>query len=103
MPDIRSPQSFNEVVAQGSAFDLAFITDTTASTPNLSLAISDAPANTRILTLVGPEGGWTEEERNLADDAGFSQISLAPTILRTETASVAVCAAIAMHGTPATR
>jgi 16S rRNA (uracil1498-N3)-methyltransferase len=47
--------------------------------------------------LVGPEGGWTDEERRQALDAGWRACSLGPTILRTETAAVAGLA-IVMHG-----
>ena len=47
--------------------------------------------------LVGPEGGWTDEERKQALDAGWRACSLGATILRTETAAVAGLA-IAMHG-----
>jgi 16S rRNA (uracil1498-N3)-methyltransferase len=97
VPEIRSPQTFDDVLAVRTSFDFAFIADTTTSPRRLSAAISDATENAGILTLVGPEGGWTDEERKRAENAGFSKISLSPTILRTETAAVAICAAIAMH------
>jgi 16S rRNA (uracil1498-N3)-methyltransferase len=42
------------------------------------------------LVLVGPEGGWSPEERASADDAGAARMALAPHVLRAETASVAV-------------
>ncbi len=37
----------------------------------------------------GPEGGWTEEELQIARDAGYQEASLGQQILRTETAVVA--------------
>ncbi len=43
---------------------------------------------------IGPEGGWTDEERALAESAGFLEASLGPTILRTETAVIAGLAAL---------
>lgn len=39
--------------------------------------------------LVGPEGGWTDRERNLAETNGFKLAGLGGTILRTETAAIA--------------
>jgi 16S rRNA (uracil1498-N3)-methyltransferase len=41
-----------------------------------------------IVLLVGPEGGWSEIERKLADLAGFAGLALGPRVLRTETAGV---------------
>ena len=48
--------------------------------------------------LVGPEGGWTADEREMAKASGFEQASLGGTVLRAETAAVAmaaVCASVA--------
>jgi 16S rRNA (uracil1498-N3)-methyltransferase len=41
--------------------------------------------------LIGPEGGWTDQERLQFNAAGWTAVSLGPSILRTETA---VCAAL---------
>ena len=42
-----------------------------------------------VLLLIGPEGGFTDQEVNLAEQAGFQRLCLGPRILRTETAPVA--------------
>lgn len=39
---------------------------------------------------IGPEGGFTEEEAKLAEDNGFSLVTLGPRILRTESAAPCV-------------
>ena len=39
--------------------------------------------------LVGPEGGWDPRERSAALEAGWSEVSLGPMILRAETAALA--------------
>lgn len=39
--------------------------------------------------LVGPEGGWTSDERVFLRDSGWRAVSLGPTVLRAETAAVA--------------
>ncbi len=44
--------------------------------------------------LIGPEGGLTEFEIDLAKQSGFVNLRLGPRILRTETASMATIAAI---------
>ena len=47
-----------------------------------------APSN-HLYILIGPEGGFTKEEIQLASDNNFISISLGPRILRTETAAPA--------------
>lgn len=44
----------------------------------------------RIYAMIGPEGGFTEGEVNLAKDQGFIPIKLGQRILRTETAAIAL-------------
>lgn len=46
-------------------------------------------AEGRATILAGPEGGWTDVEREEALAAGWQPYSLGPTILRTETAALA--------------
>jgi 16S rRNA (uracil1498-N3)-methyltransferase len=45
-----------------------------------------------IAILVGPEGGWTAEERESFMRAGWTPVSLGPLILRAETAAIAALA-----------
>ena len=44
----------------------------------------------RILALVGPEGGFSEEEASRARGAGFRPVRLGPRILRAETAGIVI-------------
>lgn len=52
------------------------------------------PAQTPLVILVGPEGGWTDGEIKLFDEAHVRAVRLTPTILRTETAAVAAAAVV---------
>ena len=45
--------------------------------------------------LVGPEGGWTRKESQLAASRGFRRVGLGASVLRSETAVVAMAAVIA--------
>jgi 16S rRNA (uracil1498-N3)-methyltransferase len=55
--------------------------------------LSVPPVN-RAWLAIGPEGGWTENERSDALSAGFVEVSLGPNILRTETAVASALAAV---------
>jgi len=46
-----------------------------------------------VALLIGPEGGWTDAEREQARAAGWHAVSLGPLVLRAETA---VCAALSV-------
>lgn len=49
-----------------------------------------------VVVLVGPEGGWTKEEEEQAVEKGFAAVSLGSRILRSETAALAILAAISV-------
>ena len=49
-----------------------------------------------VAVLVGPEGGWTREEEERAFERGFEAASLGGRTLRSETAALAVSAAISI-------
>ncbi len=66
--------------------------------PRASIAfdtLPSAPPSGDITLLIGPEGGLSPEEEETAVAHGFTALSLGPRILRTETAGVAVLAALA--------
>ncbi len=44
-----------------------------------------------VALFIGPEGGWTDEEREAARGAGCVSISLGRFVLRAETAAIAAC------------
>ena len=51
-------------------------------------SLKSALAGGPVLFLVGPEGGWTEDELKSAALAGFRAVSLGAGILRSETAAI---------------
>jgi 16S rRNA (uracil1498-N3)-methyltransferase len=56
-----------------------------------------APTTTETCFAVGPEGGFTDDEIQLATDNGWQIVSLGPRILRIETAAVALLGALALR------
>jgi 16S rRNA (uracil1498-N3)-methyltransferase len=55
---------------------------------------SATPGRSGVVLLVGPEGGWSKEEEQLAMEKGFAAVSLGKRILRSETAALAALATI---------
>ena len=62
--------------------------------PGGELRVRDLVRSQTLTLLIGPEGGLSEPEQRAAADAGFRALSLGPRVLRTETAAIAVLAAI---------
>lgn len=65
--------------------------------PRASLSLSDWARRTppqAISLLIGPEGGFTEQEENIALTHGALALSMGPRVLRTETAGLAAISAL---------
>lgn len=54
---------------------------------NFSKIVESIEDNQKVAIIVGPEGGFSEEEVKLAEEAGYTRVSLGRRILRAETAS----------------
>jgi 16S rRNA (uracil1498-N3)-methyltransferase len=59
-----------------------------------SLRDAVAPHEGPLALLVGPEGGWSEEELSLMHDQGIVPVRFGQRVLRTETAGIALAAAV---------
>jgi 16S rRNA (uracil1498-N3)-methyltransferase len=66
----------------------------------VSEVVREKQFNAMIL-LIGPEGGWTDEEIRLFDNAGLTGVRMGASILRVETAAVAAAAIVAAMVAPA--
>jgi 16S rRNA (uracil1498-N3)-methyltransferase len=63
--------------------------------PHAKNSLADLmPVDMKVTLLTGPEGGFTDQERDIAKVAGFIPVCLGSRILRTETASLAALAAV---------
>ena len=87
LPELGEPMRFRDVVAQAAG--MRIILDENREGQKLAEL---GKAGDPISLLIGPEGGWTDEERTLASSAGWKAASLGPRILRAETAWLAALA-----------
>ena len=92
MPEILSPARFDRVLAEPA--DFRYFLDEDQAPPLWRLLPPDRTASDRVALLAGPEGGWTDAERQAAHSAGWLAASLAPQVLRAETASTAAIAIV---------
>lgn len=88
VPAIEGPVAYAAALRRDSALKL--LLDATAAQ-----AMSRLAADVRsIALLVGPEGGLTDTESELAHRAGFEPRHMGPRVLRTETAAITALAAL---------
>ncbi len=93
LPRIQPPVRLVETLQNHGGIRL-LLDEAPTAPPILScLPHARTPAD-RIALLLGPEGGWTEEEREEAAAAGWISCCLGHTILRAETAGIAAIAII---------
>ncbi len=88
VPVVSMPVRFTEAVAGAFNKDLAIIPYEKESSVGFKEIVS-ACSNTKSAAIfIGPEGGFTEQEIELADSRGIRKLTLGPRILRTETAGI---------------
>jgi 16S rRNA (uracil1498-N3)-methyltransferase len=93
LPEVQAPAALSEVLALRASYKYALDEEPGGAT----LASAFPPARHRedsIALLVGPEGGWTEEERAKFVAHEWTRVSLGPLILRAETAALAALAVV---------
>ena len=89
LPLIKEVRTFSEMLVQTQEFDLKLIpTLEISGKPIREIAREARPSS--VIALIGPEGDFTAEEVNTAVKSGFIPISLGPTVLRVDTAAMAV-------------
>ncbi len=97
-PQVTEPVGFAEALADWEASDSPglFFDEGVAGGGHSSLAeaMAKLKLQPRLAAFVGSEGGFTEQEAEMAAQAGLVSVGLGSRILRTETAAIAVCAIV---------
>lgn len=92
LPLILLPEWLSNKKATQSSHDLNLMLSTTATESLRN--IPQPPASTHIALLIGPEGGFTQEEEVAILHTGFIPVRLGKRILRTESAALAAVSAL---------
>ena len=91
LPAVTEPAGLQQAVTDAELPIARYLLSPLAETGIGAMA---PPPDHRLLIAVGPEGGWSERDLQLLENAGFTGIRLGPRILRTETAGLAAIAAL---------
>ncbi len=86
LPELKTPIAF--AASLGTSAELRLIPALSEHSRTLKLI---TPASS-VAVLIGPEGDFTSEEEQQAQQAGFMPITLGPLVLRAETAAIATLA-----------
>ncbi len=90
LPEVQEPIAFEDALSRTAG--ARYVLDEVPG--GIPLAPAHHPSDA-IALLIGPEGGWTEEERGAFVESGWTRVSLGPLILRAETAAIAALAIVA--------
>ncbi|MBI5344724.1 MAG: 16S rRNA (uracil(1498)-N(3))-methyltransferase [Deltaproteobacteria bacterium] len=94
LPEVGSFETFKEAIA-GRRGALKFISWESKEASNLKEVFFKRPPSSKsVAVVVGPEGGFTDEEIGLARGEGYAPVSLGPRLLRAETAAIAILSII---------
>jgi 16S rRNA (uracil1498-N3)-methyltransferase len=96
LPEVAGPAAFKEAIGQADADRLLVFCDEDAEVKDPVAALAaPARAGLPLAVLIGPEGGFAEEERKaLLERPNVVRIALGPRILRADTAAVAALALV---------
>lgn len=93
IPSVLTANSYREAVERAARSELPLFPYENERTVSLRAAIG--PAQFRMAAIMtGPEGGFSEDEVRLAEEAGMKICSLGPRILRCETAPLCALSAV---------
>ncbi len=90
LPDVLPAVRWERALAEPAP--RRYFLEEAAAPAILSVLPPERRATDEVAVLVGPEGGWTDGERQEAAAAGWQPVSLSPRILRAETAAAAALA-----------
>jgi 16S rRNA (uracil1498-N3)-methyltransferase len=93
LPEVEEPASLDSVLHREATYKFALDENPAARPLNPTLPAA-RNLDDSVAILIGPEGGWTEDERSKFTAAHWTPVSLGPLILRAETAALAALAIV---------
>ena len=91
---VAEPRLLDDVLAETSPNERKLVAHEAVDPAHGLLHILEQEGESSYFILVGPEGGFTDEEVEAAQQAGFAPVSLGPRRLRAETAALVAASAV---------
>jgi len=95
--EIGKVVDFDNILKTVDSYDLLLFACNQSDSNNLKNTLQEHPKVNSIISFIGPEGGFTSNEIEMAKKAGCKFVSLGQRILRVETAAIAVSAILSYH------
>ncbi len=92
LPEIAPPTGLTEALQMEAAY--RYVLEEGEAVALLAALPVHRQSGDRVTLLVGPEGGWTDREREQIAHSQWRPVSLGPQILRAETAAIAALAIV---------
>ena len=93
LPQIREVVPFHDWIQRPPVQPAFMLVEPSLAVAPLTVRqLASRPVPSQASLLVGPEGGWTEEEHDRAADAGYTVLSLGPMTLRAAAVPLAAAA-----------
>ncbi|MEP9411807.1 MAG: 16S rRNA (uracil(1498)-N(3))-methyltransferase [Candidatus Brocadia sp.] len=87
---IEDVMSFDSLMNTVHSYNLSLIACAEYRTKALKSLLQEYPSVKKIICLIGPEGGFTQNEIEMAEKAGCTPVSIGHSTLRVETAAIAI-------------
>ncbi len=97
IPTIEEPQTTQTIFTQSPDAGAKYLCEARGEQPHLLTCLQSQPIENYlpIIIAIGPEGGWTDAEIELAIQNGFQLVSLGKHVLRTTTAPIVALSIVA--------
>ncbi len=94
VPTIHHPTKLNTFLDESVRYDIKLLLWEKEMEQRLPMVLRGGPRPTQISILVGPEGGFTDQEVDAAKRCGYQAVTLGPRTLRSETSALAALSVI---------
>lgn len=96
LPELCVPLGFDEFLASTGAFDLKLVPNLSGETEPVERVVSSFNGRS-IAVVIGPEGDFSPDEISAATHSGFKSVSLGESVLRVDTAAIALLGYLALR------